>query len=674
MNNLMEHPLVVQGQQEEGSFASAIPQKFLPASRNYAGDSSAQAYFQNEIYPVMEWTRSDRVALEEEWNEIREMVSMKHGAGRRYFGRSDSYMPIYKKERRKMMSTLKKGLFPSDEYFDVTDRGTGDPERAKPVKCIMQWDFETNANIRAKMKPNIGQLCDYGTAPLKYWYKKQIVTQGTATSRKGALARMFAPEHSFKSYCKEGLAVSPRNLFYWYIYPNTCESLDDASLIFEDIDIPMSFVEMMKFAKRWHSVDEIIAMAGSPNMIPEHQRNQMALLMSRGMGLQQPGTGEPATKLGTMLTVTESWTFMQLPRDAYLEHEDWRLPLPVMVTSFGNVAVEIRRNPFYHQKPPYAVARADWEPGLFYGNAQGKIIKPMQLLVNDFMNQTNDNGIIGLNPISIWDVGKMAGVPSSYYPGAPWYVQGNPSEAVKFDRPPIDQVQMGMMVTNMLIGLAEGSGGSPPDYNSRAKASNTATGMSIAQRNVQTPIADDVEDIENDQMLPILWGGWKNNVQYRNEDVMVSIAGEMIRVSPDMLLIEAEFRCLAASQAANAQVRTQQMINVVQLITPALPMILQQGYIVDFVALFRRLWTDGFGLRGFTDFIKKGQAAPQMGPPRPDQQAGVVNEQQDNYRSALQQVEGQFGDNAGAQPGEADDFSMVRDQADDMAAMMGGQQ
>lgn len=668
---LVEQPLVIQGQLEEagGLFGQQMLMKYLPTAKNYAGNEACQMFFQQEIYPVMQFTREDRAGLEQEWNDIRDMTAMKHNAGRRYFGRSDTYMPIYKKERNKMISTMNKGLFPSDEYFDVTDRGTGDPERAKPVKVIMQWDLETNAKIRSKMKPNIGQLCDFGTAPMKYWYKKEVKSQGTAISRASAIAGLVQPQHQFKNYCKEGLAVSPRNLFYWYIYPSTCETVEEATMVFEDIDVPISFVQMMAFTKRWEGTDDVIKMLGQPESIPEHDRNRLAILAQRGAGLGVPGQGAAASKLGSIITLSEVWTYMVLPREAYLPHENWRLPLPVLITCFGGRAMEIRRNPFYHQTPPYAVGRMDWEPGLFYGNAQGRIVRPMQLLINDFMNQTNDNGIMGLNPMSIWDVNKMSGLPTSYFPGAAWYSLGNPNEAVKFDRPPIDQVQMGLQVTNMLMGIAESAGGSPPDYGSRARGANTATGMSIAQRNVQTPIADSVMDVENEQMLPILMNGWKNNIQYRNEEVMVSIAGERIVVTPDMLLIDAEFRYLASSQAMNQQVRTQQMLSLVQMITPVVPIILQQGYIVDFVALFKRVWTDGFGLRGFTDFIKKGQAVPQMGPPRPDQRGGLVAEQQNNYRSALQQVEGEFG--AEAQPGEAEDFAVVRNEADDIAGMLG---
>ena len=65
-----------------------------------------------------------------------------------------------------------------------------------------------------------------------------------------ALAGLMAPpEHSFANYCKEGLAVSARNLFYWYVYPSTADSIDEVVLIFEDIDIPIAFVSLLRVEK-----------------------------------------------------------------------------------------------------------------------------------------------------------------------------------------------------------------------------------------------------------------------------------------------------------------------------------------------------------------------------------------------------------------------------------------
>lgn len=666
---LMEQPLVIQGTREEagGLFGNATPLQFMPSQKNYAKDQKTADFFRNEIASVQVWTRQNRLGQQDEWMNIRNMNAMVHDSGRRYFGRSDAYLPVYKRERQKLIATLSKGLFPSDEYFDVTDMQTGDPEQAKPVKALMQWDFERNARLKAYMKPFLGQLVDYGTSPMKFWYKKNIRREGGVT-KKSSLGNLINMQYGFKPVANEGMAVSPRNLLYWYIYPETCESLNDAMMVFEDIDVPWAFVEWMHKCGRWANVEDAVESASSL-IVPEHQLAQVHMLYTRGDSFQVPGQSSMG-KTGSIMTFTEAYCYMPLPDDAYMPDEYKGMPLPVMVTSFGDTPVDIRRNPFFHQRPPYVVARIDWEPGFFYGNAQGRIIRPLQLLSNDFMNQTNDNGIIGMNPIAIIDVNKMAGAPTSYYPGAAWYTLG--PDAVKFDRPPIDQVQMGMQMTREIAGMAQDAGGAPPDFSNKSKASSTATGMSIAQRNTAMPLQDVVEDIEVDAMVEMLTMGWKNNIQYRDEAVMASVAGQAIRVTPEMLAIDAQFRWLASSQAQNAQVRTQQAMSLIQMITPIVPLIMQQGYIIDFVALVKKIYTDGMGFRGFQEFIRKAQAVPGAGAPTPGQMPGVQAEQGDRLRSALEQVNGMNDPNAAAQPGETEDFSQVRNEADQNAAMMGG--
>ena len=668
-DNYLAYPVVEQGPEQEanqGTIGAALPVKYLPSLKNYATDDKVREFIRNELAPIMYWTRQTRIEAEEEWGEIRNMNSLKHDSGRRYFGRSDVYLPIYKRERMKYVSALSSGLFPSDEYFDVTDRGTGDPQKAKPVKAYMQWELESNAKLRAYMKPFLSQLADYGTSPIKLWYKKDVAMKGGAKSRIGALSAL-GPEHSFSKCKTEGLAISPRNLMFWYIYPNTCESLDDAMMVFEDIELPHSYVERMKNAGRWENTDEVIGFY----QVPEHERQMQELLWSKHMGSSVPGrfTGEK----GRLYTFTELWTNMVLPRDAYMDGEDPREELPVRIMCVGHIPVEVRRNPFYHQKPPYLVGRIDWEPGCFYGNAQGRIIRPLQLLSNDFMNQTNDNGILALNPITLINPGMMLGPPRPFAPGVPWYV-ADVNQAVKFERPPMEQVGLGLQMSQLLIGMAQDAGGAPPDRGAMGKAAKTATGMQIMQKNAMSPLQDVVEDIEIDVMCGILTQGWKNAQQYRDEAVMASVAGESIMVTPDDLAIDASFRWLASSQAVNNQIRSQQAMSLIQALAPIVPLMMQQGYIVDFTALVRRVYTDGFGFRGFNEFIRKAQAAPGAVPGQPippEQMGGVQMEQQDRLRSALEQVQG--GGQMEAQPGEGEDFGAVRQQADEMAGMMGGQ-
>ena len=655
----MQFSLTEPGPEEEAvNFGDVMPAKYLPPLNNYADNEQMVRFIQHELIPVLDETRSQRSELEDEWLDIGKMAQMKHGSGRRYFGRSDAVLPIYRRERDKLVSMLSKGLFPSDDYFDVVDRRTGNADAAKPVKFYMQWELERNARLRALIKPFLYNYVDYGTSVFKFWYKKELVAQGRRDPT-GIKIPGLESIQSFKRVSREGIAVSPRKLNYWYIYPWTVESIDDAQVIFEDIDVSAEYMRKMDRLGRWKNVEKAI----NNYNVSEHAAKRQEMLASRGL----PDISNHVSDMALAPTITEVWTFAKLPRGEYMEWENTDDPVPVRIVLAGDVILEARRNPFFHQRPPFAVSRSNWEPGVFYGSGMGTTMKALQLLSTDFMNQTNDNGILALNPIALINPGLMQGPPRPFAPGVPWLVS-DVDKAVRFERPPMEQVSMGISMANMLIGMAQESSSAPPDQSTKSRGSRTATGMQILQRNAAIPLQDSVEDIELDTMVPILMGSWHNAVQFRDQQVMAAVAGQQMVIDPEMLAIDADFQWMASSQTANNQVRSQQAMSLIQMLVPLVPMFMQQGYVVDFAPLVKKVYSEGFGFRNFDQFIRRAAASP-MGPPQPGQMPGVQAEQGDRMRSALEQVGG--AGSVEAQPGEAEDFMEVRAGADDMAGEMG---
>jgi hypothetical protein len=672
MNNLMLMPLVESGAAEEAQNQYAQGVQLLPAPRNYATDTNLQPFFR-DLNDLMEAVRLERAPLHEEWEAIRRMNLMIHDSGRSYFGRSQAYLPVYRRQRQTLISNTSRGLFPSDEYLDVTllSDQSGDPELAKPHKLYMQWEVDVNARLRTLIKPFIASFFDYGTAIFKTWYKKEIMqVGGPGVVQRSLLGSGYTADYRMRPTCvMDGLAVSARNLFNWYIYPATCESARDAMLIFEDIDIGIAYVRDMVRKKRW--------IPDAEKFFDEHVQENLArqeLLGTRGYGsdtnARQSG---PFAQRGT---ATEVWTFAVLPPSAYVMGEDTKAPVPCRLVFINGMCVEATRNMSFHQQHPYHVARHDWEAGFFYGVGAGRTVRPLQYLSNDFVNQTNDVGNYGLNPIAKINPGLMVGPPKPLRPGVPIYTT-DVDKGIAFDRPPIEQVGHGMNMVNMFMQMAENFGGTPPIMQGNPRGAKTATQTQILQKNAQVPMQDIAEDIENDVFVPMMRQAYKNAQQFRDDDVMVAVAGQSIKVSLDQLAMDAQFRWLASSQAVNNQVRAQQAIQLIQAVLPTLPILMQQGYVVDFVALIRRIFVDGFGYRGFSEFIRRAQAAP-MGPgmqpgmpgaaPRPDQMAGVKQEQGDRIRSALEQVYGRG--ETEAVPGEGGDFMDVRSQTESMTGGM----
>jgi hypothetical protein len=642
-----------------GTFGAAIPKQFIPKPENYADHEETRKLIDEMIYPLLQWVRDERADLNEEWNANRRMEMMERDSGQKYNGRSDAYLPLYNNALKTLTSALSTGLFPSDDYMDVADRSGLRTEDAKAVKAYMQWEFETNGQVRRFMKPFLRQVAGNGNAVLKYRYAKNRQYQGRRTA---SGSNLYAPQ--FRPIPrKEGLHVSVRNMQNFYVFPHTAESLEECSVLFEDIEMSQKQIMDRIKAGDFKNGEEALH-APRP---AQFDIDQIDALYARA-GITS--TSQGFSPYLERKVLTEVWCYLKLPKSAYVDGEDTDCDLPCRILMAGSTPVVVTRNPYWHQRPPYLVARQNVEPGVFYGYGAAKPIRFLQYLANDYANQTNDCGIYSLNPMALVNPTFIQGPMPKIRPGVTIPVL-SVTEAIRFEKPPPELAQYGAQMMNMWAGMVSDFSGAPPQLQGNvSKGAKTATGAQILQRNSLAPLQDIVEDIELDVMVQLLYGAWVNAQQFRDEAVMAMVAGRPIKVSPEQLDIDAEFRWLGSSQAVNNQVRSQQAMTLVQAVAPIVPLLNQQGYVVDFKPLIEKVYSDGMGFRGFDAFIHKMNPQEQMammggmGAINPAQNPNAPQaEQAAGIRSALEQVGGEG--SAEAVPGEAEDFAAVRQQVED---------
>lgn len=645
--------------------AQAVGVKLPPIDKNFANDQKVKDYCKNVLYGLVDWIRNDRQTLEEEWRAILRMEWMVHDAGQRYVGPTNSYLPVFGRIHNTLVSSLSRGMFPSDEYMDVIDRAKGASDQAKATKTYLQWEFERVGQVRRKIKPFLRSFSSFGNAVLKYWYDKEPRLEGRA-GRAGNNGMMdMEPHFSTYHYC-EGLRVSPRNIFHWYIWPYTADGVDEATLIFEDIAVPRFVIEERIKSNQYANADEAMK-APEPSAHATTESTRMSSLL----GLS-PTQGSPtqSNDLGEMRVLTECWTYMVLPDAAYMEHETKGMPLAVKVVMAGSTPVEVRRNPFFHQRPPYLFARMNAQAALVYGYGHGRLVRPLQYLINDFANQTADVGQFSMNPITIMNPSYMAGPMAPLSPGVVWYMS-DVNEGVRFEKPDWELVRGGQEMVNMLTSMAQDLGGTPPVMQG-TKGDKTATTTQILQNNAMQPLQDTVEDLELDVLVPLMRGAWMNAQQYRDKAIMAMI-GNMtmpIQISPEQLILDPEFRWMASSQAINQAQRAQSMLQFMQAGMAAQPALNMQGLIFNPKPLLERTLVDGMGTRLPEDlFIPIGMpAAPGM-PPSP----AVMTAQDNAIRSSADQANGRPYEMQGEMaPGEGEAFAEVRNGSEDLSAQMGG--
>lgn len=602
------------GDEAMDGVADDQPSTSVDDNRNYALDVDVNAYFIQHIYPVLMQTRQNMITLHEEWKGVARMTTLSHDSTRKYIGRSDVYVPSYAKAKSTLVSSIMQGLFPSDDYMSVSDKERpqdSGAENALATKTYIQWEFEKNARLKGHIRQGVGERIDYGLWVLKYWYAKESsgFHQGRLAAR--TLASKTMTYEEFKGYRKrEGLRVSVRSVYDWYIYPLNINEIDEATLIFEDADVSLGYIKERARTKEWENTEQ----AMNATVVSEHENTKQEREQ------EQTGSASSQTQfydsdIGGVRTMTEIYCNVQLPDKAYMTGEP-KIPVPCRLIATGDVLLQVIRNPTWLQCHPYLVDRDDPKPGNFFSKGTGKHIKGLQALVNDFTNQMNDNGSMGLNPMIIANPSTLASPITPIKPGGVWYTT-DVANGIKFDRPPIEQIQYGMNLVQLYAGMIADHAGAPPVLQG-TKGGSTATSTQILARNAANPLKDVIEDIETNIMDPLMFATWVLAQQYRDEKFMMEVMGDTGGWRPksmdrSSLLGDFVFHWLASSQAANAAQRAEQAIRILQTMTPpVIQQLMQQGWVVDFQPLLKRLYQDALGYRDFDQFIKKPTMQPGM--------------------------------------------------------------
>lgn len=612
-----------------------------------------------KVWALVQRLKQRRAPLEDEWLAIQRMACLIHDEGQKYTGRSDAYLPLYLGARRSLVSALSRGLFPSDEYLDVTDRAYGDVEPAKGVANYIRYEFDESAKLRSRIKPFLFNAVDYGNAVLKDYYESDKVFQSKKTFTASAQGK--------KSYNCEGFRVSVRSLYNVYVYPENAQTQDEVEVEVEYVDISRDYARALEQSKMWFNVEEALQTASGPQDDRYTQRetlqNQSKIVDTE----EFKGASDDAPV--SQVQVCEVWMRMPMPKEFYADDEQPGMPIPVRIVMCNGIALSVKRNPFEHQGSPYKWYRQNVQPGSWYGSGAGRSVRFLQYLANDFANQTNDAGIYSLNPMWLINTGAYSGNLGPVFPGKQIKVRGDVKNAIQTIHGSTDLVQVGLQLMTFYTSMTQDGSGAPSAVQGQSAggAAKTATGAQLLQRNAMNPLQDMVEDIEVDVMIPMMKDCWALGVQYRDQAFITMIGGEAVQFVPREVDIDPVFRFLASSQIVNNQQRAMQLQSFGQLAMSMLPLLQAQGKTFDPTYMLRKFWGDALGGRGFDSMIKPVQQMPGM-MQQPQGTPGMIQQQQQEPRSAVDQANGQeIGTENIMQPGEGDVLSDIRNEANQIS-------
>lgn len=653
-------------------------QQKLPSDKNFAADADVKQYCQSELWGIVTRIKQRRKLLEDEWLSNQRLRTLTHDGGQKYKGRSNVYMPTYATAHSTLLSQLSRGLFPSDEYMDVTC-DEDDPMAntySSIVKKRIQYEFDCNAQIKTQFKPMLSQLIDHGNGVTKYWFRTGQEFRGG--KKKGQFA--FAPKKQM------GFTVSARSIFNVCVYPETASDEKEVAITAEYVTMSRQYALAMAKQDRWENTDEALQ-TNQVTAEDQYSRDQTLIDTAKIQGItERVDLGNITSPTVDQVTAVEVWATINLPKEAYVEGEDSSLPVPARILMFYGVPVCVTRNPYYHQQHPYKWSRVNVTPGSFYGSWAGRKSRGLQYLVNDFANQTNDAGILSLNPFMIVDTNMMTGPILPMAPGR-IYRTRNIKEAMRFEHPPGELIQYGSTLIGMYTNALMDNSGAPPVLQGVGGKDSTATGQSILQRNSLQPLQDVIEDVEAQCLGPMMEDCWALLVQYSDQPVKMP-DGTTVSIS-DLDSLSYKFKFLASSQVANQQARAQQAIQMLQNLAPNVQLLQMNGLGVNPAPILKQLHTD-LGLRQYDQFIfplpqqpmqpgMPGQ--PGLGTPQgiqtPGQALGAGAPQSQMPAPQLPRgpennapIPGANG--APPAPGTMDQFNVNRTLVDEMNAMAGG--
>lgn len=570
--------------------------------------ATVKEYAEKYVWEVVRRAKQRRLGLEQEWLEIQRMAVMQHDSNQAYKGRSNAYMPVYVQNRRTLVRNLSKGMFPSDDYMDVTDMEQGDTEGAKAAKLVVEYEFD-HSGLRQTIKNFLGQYVDFGIGVLKCWYRKEPKMK-PRPGDVGAMAGMAMD-------MDEGVTIASRSIFNVVVYPEWAESKRELMLEAERLEVPIAYVNYMAQTGRWENVKDALTASGGFN--DEWDWVNMTTLNDVA-GI--PNTFELRSRAGSpveSVIAIEAWTKMPLPANQYGPGEMVGAPLPVRVVFINGVCVCVRRNPFYHQESPFEYARDNLIEGSFYGDGAGRKTRPLQYLINDFTNQTNDGGIYTLNPMAAVNTNYFSGNVGSYRPGHVFKTR-DIDKAIKFFMPTADVIRYGGEMTDRMTKQAQDAAATPAILQA-SKAADTATSSQILQHNAATPLSDQVEDIETDCMIPLMEMAFNLSQQYRDQAFVRTLAdGALVQFLPSQIRGRMAFKFLSSSQAVNRQQRQQGLMMFADLAGKLGQALAMQGQMLNPIPILQRVWSDGLGFRGFDRLVVPMPMMPQapgMPPPGP---------------------------------------------------------
>lgn len=578
--------------------------EYIIDNKNYASDAVLADRALNWLKKVSFEVRTRRQVLDMRYMQFYNAYRCNFDV-RFYEGTSQVYIPQLRKQIDMLVAKMKQTLFPTEDLLDAEPTIPEMLNESEVITSFMQWQIDKKVKLKGKIPRFLRQFLMYGWCPVKcIWEQESRKVVGLEKEEQPVMKRVTDPitgeklleptgKTRTKVYqaekelvLKNNPTFEPIDVFAWYMYPVTCNSIEEAYGCFEVSKQPIASLqekgrkgdyENTGLLKRDHAEDSYL-----------WQWAQEQRLITDGLTNVDMQDQIPAC------TVIEYWGKFNWGTEDEPDEQ------PTVITTAGNnsICLQIRKNPFYDQQIPYLQARFCELQNESYPSGLIEPLITLQYFLNDTLNQTFDALLYEINPIIKYDPGRVVNANTiAFAPGAMWALT-DPTAAV-FERPP-DVSQIGFNAAAQMKQVMEEFAG---PANIPLAGRKAATHIQAIQQEYSIPVIEMCQNIELDVFNPWLKMAYVRNQQFVEDEEVFMVTGKrgvkyFERLRPEMLVGDYNFYWKGSSQSTNIHVKTQQKFQFLQSAAPLQPLLAQEGVKLGVSKILRSIWTEGLGFDG----------------------------------------------------------------------------
>lgn len=564
---------------------------------NYAKDEEFGKTISINLLDILKSVKQARQGRELVWQESYRQWSIdKTDVDTNYKGMADLKVPQLRKEVETMSRRIYKGLLPDDYLKGEAASGFSDEELTTVNTQVVRHYYDNVMQIKRQLYPWVKQKVLFGTSPIRqYWHKSEnemFYKKRIAFEDKQGVVRFRAENVKENVVLYNAPKLRAEDIFNTWVYPHNAQQQEDIEIVFWRTNVKKFDLENKARMNMCAHLDKLEDRGEEVRRDFQEAQERLS---------QFSDTGEFQSLQGNNnFELIEAWCQLVLPGSDR--------PVPCVVEIVGDVCTRIQRNPYWHQQSPFDFGRFIIPPpGEFYGRGLPEAAMSLAHQLDDTMNQTMDATTLALNNITIINPAYAPNAESfEIEPNAVWWADPNAVKQFVFPDLTDSGYKAAGTLRNWISEMSDNQPQLPDPLSGKARSTGQAQ---LAVSEWQTDLFCFIDFLSVEALSSMAHKTHSLLQQYLGEDDIVRVSGKYADtwtqrvVTPEDLCGRYKFKWMGALQIESQSVKTQQMLNLLQ-IWKNLPEDAQSQVKMRWQNFMVKLMRDGFLIKDVDNIVE----------------------------------------------------------------------